>query len=274
MTRLREQDICDISQMLKSYDNQLLSKTSGCLRDIAIRASGRDNTEAINCAVKTAVIPLTSGEGIIRGFSETVCGILCYLGADAFVTQKTDVAGLSQAVDMGAEIIFMADDITCSAMNIKSGKTADNGEFTGKGYAAALDFMSGGVSGKNALIIGAGPVGCGAAQFLVTKGAFVRVFDINTQKSEQLKSGKPAIAIEKNLPDAFKNNVELVVEATPSKSVIEASFLKGTEYIAAPGIPIGLSEEAVKKMNGGIIHDALEIGVASMFFAVINSKIR
>lgn len=271
MTRLCEQDICSISEMLKNYDNYLLSKTSGRLRDIAIRASGRDNidTDTINSAKKTAVVPLTSGEGIIRGFSETVCSILRYLGADAFVTQKTDVAGLSQAVDEGAEVIFMADDLTFSAINIKSGRTADNGEFTGKGYCAALDFMSGGVSGKNALIIGAGPVGCGAAQFLVAKGACVHIYDIDMEKSEQLKRSTPEIVIEKNLPDAFGKGVELVVEATPSKSVIEASYLRGTEYIAAPGIPLGLSAGAVNKMDGRIIHDALEIGVASMLFAVI-----
>lgn len=268
MTRLREQDICEISNMLKDYDKRLLSETSACLRNIALRAAGfPEDKKTLDPAKKTAVVPITSGQGIIRGFSKTVCDILGYLGADAFVTQEMDVMGLSQAVDMGAEIIFLADDRTFSAINRKKGKTADNGEFTGRGYAAALDFMCGGVRGQNALIIGAGPVGCGAAHYLAAKGAVVHIFDQNRERSEQLRSAMRGITVEKSLSEAFGKGINLVVEATPSPSVIEGPMLNGTEFIAAPGIPLGLTEEAVKKENGRIVHDALEIGVASMFFA-------
>jgi len=82
VTRLRSSDICDITSCLKAYDDELKTKTGQTLRQLACHAVGIGETAAgpviAACGVK--VIPMTCGQGVIGGFSETISKIAVHLG--------------------------------------------------------------------------------------------------------------------------------------------------------------------------------------------------
>ena len=268
MTRLCEEDIDQISLELGKYNEELLRKSGCSLWDIALHSAGRSGP--ISCAEipPVAVVPITSGEGIIGGFAQTVRDIIIFLGCRSYVTAESDVGGLAQAIENGSEIIFLADDYKFIAVNIKTSNVADNSLCTGRGYAAALESMAGGISAKETLVIGAGPVGFGAAEYLSEKGAEVYIFDSETIKSENLKQRLPAVKVVSDLGKALKK-CKLIVEATPSLAVIKEGYLSRDTFITAPGIPLGLSEEGAEFIQDRLIHDALEIGVASMLCGVL-----
>ena len=92
MTRLRTDDIKHILQELKAYDQQLLDKTGNTLKGIALHALGLhdDEFEEIVKSCKVCVIPLTSGQGVIKYFSATVSGIISHLGFQSFVAKKSE----------------------------------------------------------------------------------------------------------------------------------------------------------------------------------------
>ncbi|MCP4157257.1 MAG: 3-methylornithyl-N6-L-lysine dehydrogenase PylD, partial [bacterium] len=100
MTRLKVDDIKDISKKLIDYDNELLRKTNHGLRGIACHAAGIDEEKLLKTIrqIKIVVVPIKSGIGIITGFSNTVVQIVRHIGFDGFVTSTTDVAGLAEAV--------------------------------------------------------------------------------------------------------------------------------------------------------------------------------
>jgi pyrrolysine biosynthesis protein PylD len=56
----------------------------------------------------------------------------------------------------------------------------------------------------------------------------------------------------------------LVFDATPAGGFIEARHIRPDTVIAAPGIPLGVSPEALARIEGRLIHDPLQIGVATM----------
>ena len=271
MTRLREEDILNISLNLKEYDNQLLNNVGKSLSDIAAYANGctKENIYDLQYALAVAVIPITCGEGIINGFSSSVQKIIEYMGFTAFVTGYKDVGGLAEAVKKGAKVIFLADDHNFVAINISTGKVVDNGKATGKGYAAALDLMSGGLRDKEVLLIGAGPVGKGAAEFMSTHGARVFVYDINREQAEDIKKTVPGVQIVHDFYEALLK-YKLLFDATPAAGIIGKEYIRENTMICAPGIPLGLTKEGVSMISGRLIHDALEIGVATMLFDVLS----
>ena len=268
MTRLCEKDICQISLELGKYNEELFRKTGCSLWDIAMRSVGGSKPISCSEVPPVAVVPITSGEGIIGGFAQTVRDIIIFLGFRAYVTTESDVGGLAQAVTNGSEIIFAADDYQFKAINIKTAKVADNGRYTGRGYAAALEAMVGGIHGKETLVIGAGPVGFGAAEYLADKGAEVYIFDTDTFKSENLKQNLSVVKVVSDLGKALAK-YKLIIEATSSSAVINEGYLTKDTFISAPGIPLGLSEEGAEIIQDRLIHDALEIGVASMLCGVL-----
>ncbi|WP_425059603.1 hypothetical protein SCACP_01980 [Sporomusa carbonis] len=271
MTRLREEDIYDVGANLSYYDRQLIHKVGTNLAGIAAHALGKTPGDfvAIHDTALIGVIPVTCGQGIIGGFSTTVQKIIEFLGFTAFVTATNDVSGLAEAVKKGARIIFLADDNDFVAINLVNGQVSDNGEATGRGYAAALDLMSGGVQGKNVLVIGAGPVGAGAAAFMTAQGARVLVHDIDTEKVEKMRQVLPGIEVAKELHAAL-TECKLVVEATPAAATIDKKYIDQDILISAPGIPLGIDQESCVLVSERLIHDVLEIGVATMLFTVLS----
>lgn len=266
---MREEDICLVGERLPIYNQQLLRSTGKGLDGIAAYSLGKTPAEfAAACrTVTVGVVPITYGQGIITGFSETVRDIIAFLGYSTFVTTENNLGGLTEAAERGAKVIFLADDEKFIALNIASGKVCDNGEATGRGYAAALELMAGGVQGNMVMVIGAGPVGCGAACYLAARGAEVFAHDHDEAKIGVLRQLIPTLQVvapDKDLP--FCN---LVIEATPAENTITKQYITADTCVAAPGIPLGLNQDCRALLADKLIHDVLEIGVATMLYSVL-----
>ena len=248
MTRLREEDISNISLNLKKYDNQLLSNVGKSLSEIAAYAIGSTKKEIYDSyqALPVAVIPVTCGEGIINGFSDSVQKIIEFMGFTAFVTGHKDVGGLAEAVKKGAKVIFLADDNYFVAINFFTGKVVDNGKATGKGYAAALDLMSGRLHDKKVLLIGAGAVGTGAAAFMSAQGARVFVYDVNREQAENMKKKVPGVQV---VQDLYKSLPEykLLFDATPAADrCLCRAFRPAPLHLAAATSSTGTTHRGAK----------------------------
>ena len=270
MTRLRAEDIKNISQELKEYDQELLKKTGNTLKGIALHAIGLSDYEfeEIVKSFNICVVPLTCGQGVIKLFSETVSGIISHLGFHSFVAQNPDAAGIAEAFEKKSDIIFLADDDRFVAINLHTQYVSDNDEMTAKGFLAGLDLMAGGLKGKNVMVIGCGPLGGYAAKALVKAGVMVSVCDIHPQCASTLQ---------KEIADELKTIIEIdnswqsppgkyryMIDATPSADFIDVSMITPDTYVAVPGFPSGLSSEARKKISNRYLHDPLQIGVATM----------
>ncbi|MEE9520381.1 MAG: 3-methylornithyl-N6-L-lysine dehydrogenase PylD [Dehalococcoidales bacterium] len=263
---LTKEDVIEVVEKLPAYDAELVRKTGLSLKDIATRSMGvsEEKAKAAIASHKVAVVPITAGEGVVEYFSEAVTGILNYLGADVFKTSSTDIAGVAEGVEKGADIVFFADDNRFIALNLALRKVIDNAESTAKGYATALEAMAGGLTQRKVLVIGGtGRVGWNAVLSLKHKGAKVAAIDLNQDRMESL--GKEhKIIVERNLEEAL-GRYTLFFDASTSANIIQAKHIKPETLIAAPGMPLGLTEEARSLVKERLIQDVLEIGVATMF---------
>lgn len=264
MTRLKPGNIKNIPGHLETYDHELLQKTGHTLRGIACHALGIEEKVILPImdSVLVGVVPIKSGQGLIEGFSDAVKHIVRHIGFNTFVTGAMDVAGIAEAVAKGAEVVMMADDYRFVALHVKHGRVVDNSEATGKGFAAGLDLMAGGLKGQKVLVIGCGPVGQSAASAAVNRGAEVAVFDINHQRSFQLAK-ELGVTVEPSLETALRGH-QLLVEAANGFDVIDDAVITPGTYIAAPGMPLGLTPAAAKKISHQLLHDPLQTGVAVM----------
>ena len=270
MTRLRSIDIIDIAANLPEYDEELIVKTGCNLKDIACHAVdfGNEKIEELFDSVMVGIVPITAGKGLIDGFSETVKQIVTHLGFRAFVTQAKDAAGMAEAFEKKSDIIMLADDNRFVALNAKGRGVIDNAEATGRGYVAGLNLMTGGLQGKSVLVIGCGRVGRSAVSSLVTIGATVTIYDINHQSCHDLAddvkdSMSTEIRVEKELNNALISH-RILIDASPGVNIIDEEHIISETYICAPGIPLGLRGAALKKVSGRLLHDPLQIGVATM----------
>ncbi len=260
MSRLTEKDIENVTVSLQKLDEDFLKITGKNMREISAFAVGNESLNFEN--LKVAVVPITSGLGIIGGFSQTVCEILKHIGVDAFVTEKTDVSGIYEAFQK-ANCVFYADDDTFIAVNHINGKISENSEATGLGFASALALASGDIKGKEVLVLGAGKVGLAAADFLHKKGAKIYIYDPNKDENDNLPYQKV------QNPDGKR--FSYIVEATPCKAVVNEKNASENAVITAPGVPFGVCPEFAKKISksGNIIHNPLELGVAAMMAQIV-----
>lgn len=270
MTRLTTNDIQHIAAQLADYDTELTKKTGYSLRGIACRAAGVQESEfeKMSADLLAGIVPLTFGRGIIGGFCDTVASIVAHIGCPALVTQFADVAGLAEAFEKKADIIMLADDDRFVAIHPQSRQLADNAAATGRGFATGLSLMGGGLEKKNVLVIGCGPVGSAATQALVKLGSDVSIYDINLSRSDDLanrirQSLDAKINIVKKLEQALTDH-QFIVDATPAADIIPAEYITPDTYISAPGVPLGLNQEARSKVFDRLLHDPLQIGVATM----------
>ena len=270
MTRLRSTDIKHIGHTLNDYDASLLKKTGYPLRGIADQAAGiseRAMEEGLK-ARRVAVVPVAAGEGILEGFVEAVCQILTHLGAEAFITTGTDVQGFVEAMERGATVIFCADDDRFVALRFTPRKVVDNAEATARGFVTALDLMAGGLRERKVLVIGgAGRVGWKATSLLKDKGTQISVFDIDQLRLETLTRGSN-IRVEAKLEESLMRH-RFFLDASPGTDLIRAEHIRPDTLIAAPGIPLGVTEEAYPLVQERLIHDPLQIGVATMLAEVV-----
>jgi pyrrolysine biosynthesis protein PylD len=265
MTRLKEEDIKQIGHTLRAYDGHLVKVTGLTLKQIAMRAAGLSEREMDQAMASTrvAVVPVTCGQGIIKGFAEAVRDILRHIGANAFQPEAPDIAGLAEVVERGADIVFSADDQRFIALNLPLKMVIDNSDATARGYVEALDCIAGGLEGREVLVLGgAGQVGWRAVCALRKKGANVAVYDPDQRRLASLVKGREPV-VERDLEEALQRHF-LLFDASPAANVIRVEHIKADTAIAAPGIPLGLTEEAYAAAKDRLIHDALQIGVATM----------
>ncbi|MCG8689167.1 MAG: 3-methylornithyl-N6-L-lysine dehydrogenase PylD [Desulfobacterales bacterium] len=281
MTRLTTTDICDISSGLVRYNERLLTATGKGLLGIASHAYGiKEETVAAALNQLTFhVIPVTAGLGIITDFSVTVSAILSFLGCRAKVAEKSDASGLAQAYEQGADAVMLADDFRFVAIDLHNRKVADNTPATGRVFATALDLMAGGLNGEKVLILGCGPVGEAGVKALLKTGAHPLLFDTNPDAAHALKEkimtshGALNIKVLDHLPENL-TDLNYIFEATPVENSIPQDLTHDKLMVAAPGVPLGVSQKTADRLGTNLIHDKLELGVAAMAAELVQGRIR
>jgi len=259
MTRLTDDMVKDIIGSLDGTNDMLVSLTGMDTLELACDAIGIAPEMVDLEDIKVGVVPVTSGKGIIKKFSESVAEIVRKLGMEAFVTESADVTGLAEALSSGAEIIFMADDVKFIAINTTNGKFSNNSFSTAAGYVSALKGAAGGLAGKDVLVLGAGRVGSIAAEIMKEMGAAVTVYDVDEKRMKDV-SDDIGVKMTNDLNGALSSH-DLVLNASPG--AIDGTYLKEGAIVSSPGIPFPFDEMGVKKA-GTIIHDPLDIGTAVM----------
>jgi pyrrolysine biosynthesis protein PylD len=279
MTRLQSRDISAISSQLTAYDEELLAKTGHNLRQIACHAVEvkEEDVRRAMSRMKVSIVPIRWGQGVIEGFCDATASILRHLGIDTLVTGHADISGLTEALEAKADVIFLSDDADFIALNCQTHQYIHNASATGRGFAAGLDLMTGGVAGQRVLVLGCGRVGRTAAAALVSYGATVSVYDINSRCCREFKSSASGtdstrLTVEDDFREALSRH-SLMVDATDAAEIIHAGDVSSWTFVAAPGIPLGLSRNAREKISDRMLHDPLQIGVATMGMGIVRQLI-
>ena len=262
MTRLRAEWIVDIEENILECQDYLKEKSGLDFPALAAKVSGYPLSSLENSAaeIKVAVVPITTGLGIITSFSESVASVIRIMGFEAFVTEKTDVDGIYEAYQSKADILYMADDDRFIALNLCKNKIIDNNYATATGYVTVLEGIAKGLEGKTILLLGYGLVGKEIYQCLLKKGADVVVYDKLGWKLDKLqKEGVKIIRCQEEIAE-----FPLIIDATSEGAWINKEMLHKDAWIVAPGIPFSLDQEAEVDLKGRIIHDYLQIGAAAM----------
>lgn len=288
MTRLREDDIAHVAGGLHEYDTRLKQMTGLTLRRLACQAAGLPEAVFLGPLdrVRIASVPITSGLGLIGGFSESIASIVSHLGFEAFVTDSHDEAGLGEGIERGADILMFADDerfvalVPLGATEFSGaegfrggpaparGLAVDNSQATALGFVTGLGLMKGGLWGETVLVLGCGPLGVAAAKALLVRGAQVSLCDIDKDRALAALEGlggsvSTRLRVEESPADTL-GRYGLIFDATNSGPFIGPAHLTSESMVAAPGMPCALTLEAMAKHRNRILHDALEIGTATM----------
>jgi len=259
MTRLTTDLIEEVSYCLEERDRDLMTKLGLTLKGLAVKAIFPTRDDLDISHVRAAAVPVTSGKGIIPTFSCSVCAIAQHLGMDCFVTENGDIAGLTEAIQAGVDIVFMADDKEFIALNLRSGKYADNTRSTAFGYCSVLEAALGGLSGKEVLVIGAGRVGSVAIKRLQSRGAKVSLIEADDKQA--MRAVKETNV---NWIDDMRTGVgqaQAVLNASPAQ--VPGEWISEGAVISSPGVPYGYDAEGERRARM-IVHDPLQIGVAVM----------
>ena len=260
------------------HDIELLAKTGRTLFGLACQACQADENrvEKDLTFLKTAVIPMTCGQGVLSGFAESVRSVAAHLGCPAFVTERTDVGGLGEAIEKKSDLLLLADEENFLALHLDKRLQIDNDTATAQGFVAGLDLMAGGIQGKHCLVIGCGPVGRSAAIALSRRGAEVSLFDTDQNRAETILGDLEALGSGRfSLCTSLETGVQthpLIFEATNAADVIPRKWVRPEMYIAAPGIPLGLEAEALSRVESRVLHDPLQLGTATMVVKALHEQ--
>ncbi len=263
MTRLIEDWIKDIRDDIEKYEEKLVEKTGLNFLSLASNASNIpiDDLLASIKENKIGVIPITSGKGIIGSFASSVEAVLRFMGFDAFVTVDTDVAGMYEAHQRGATIIFLADDKKFIAINLKKNIFVDNDLATAAGFVSAMEGAAGGnLKDMEILLIGCGKVGKEIVNELQRKNADIVVHDKNKSVLEEMERKGFRVLKDSNHIKKYR----WIMDATSTGNWLKKDMLHPAVFIATPGVPISLDFEAYKHYKDRVLHDYLPIGVAVM----------
>jgi 3-methylornithyl-N6-L-lysine dehydrogenase len=270
VTRLTTGDIKDIAAELPAYESSLVEKTGCSLRQLACRAMEviEKDVQASMEHTLVGVIPMTSGGGVLENFCGTVARIVTHIGCRAFVTRGMDASGIAEAVEKKADILMFADEDRFVALDMQQRKIVDNTDATGRGFVTGLHLMAGCLNDKKVLVLGCGPVGQSAVKALLKTGCRISVYDIEPAAYDPLSAEfkndtDVEIQFLCNLDQALHQH-DLVVDASPAGGFILARHIKPQTIVSAPGMPLGLDRSALEAVGDRLLHDPLQIGVATM----------
>jgi pyrrolysine biosynthesis protein PylD len=269
MTRLTPRHLSGLSRTLRSYDAELRQKTGRSLKGIGLQAAGLSEAEFTEGAdgALFCIVPMTSGQGAIPGFCEAVRDIVSFLDCRAEVASSSDVAGIAEAFRSRAEHVLLADDQDFIALNAASKAVVHNDEATAKAYVAALRLMLG-PSGGKVLVLGCGPVGRAALAELLALKHPVAVYDASSTRLEAWRNGlgseeRGRVEVLSHFPESFVSFAG-AIDATPAQGIIDGRHMHDRLFIAAPGVPLGITAEAMAQCSRRVVHDPLQLGVAAM----------
>ena len=267
MTRLTEDWLQDIPAGLDAYNRELKQKTGYDLSGLGAVAGGIDHRAMHRAAgkIKIAVIPVTTGLGIIGHFAPVVAHIAGKMGFVAEVIPQTDVDGFYHAATAGFQLLLLADDHRFLAINLEKNRLMENNRATARGYVAALEGAAGGLSGREVAVLGCGRVGSEACSLLRKRGAYPVVYARNSQRQAELQATQQAYFSQLDELSRFT----LVFDANPIPAWLEPEHLHPQAWIAAPGVPLSLTEAAREIFAPRLLHDYLPIGVAAMIGSVV-----
>ena len=262
MTRLTEADVTALTAELLAVEDRLRKATGLGLRDLALRTVSDGNRCVQLHGARVAAVPMSSGEGVIEGFSACVVATLQHLGCDAWMTTQPDVRGIQAAVAAGAQVVFLADDHRFIALNVTKACSADDDPATADGYVTALEAAAGGLEGREVFVLGLGPVGRAAVRRLESHGAAVLVAEPDEERVEAARAVGLTFSVV-SLADGLAR-CDLVFDASPAADVIHAVDLRPGTIAAAPGMPSAFTAAAQDILGVRHIHEPLAIGVAVM----------
>ena len=262
MTRLTTDDVRALSDRLSEFEAGLRDLTGLGLRELAMNTVADPPVCVPLHGTRIAVVPITSGEGVIGGFSDCVAAILRHLGSDAWVTAQPDVRGIQEAYSGAAEVLFVADDHRFIAVNTRKGLCVDDDPATADGYVTALEAAAGSLFSRSVLLLGLGPVGRAAARRLVRRGAKVEVVEpdqARLQAALDVGLKMRPVALAEGLA-----RCDLIFDATPSAGFIDAGDVSSITIAAVPGLPSAFTPAAQAALGTRHIHEPLAIGVVVM----------
>ena len=118
---------------------------------------------------------------------------------------------------------------------------------------------------KKILVLGYGIVGEEIRKALDAKEAYVTVYDRDATKQKELRNqGIKIIETKEEIKE-----YEFIIDATNTGSWIEPEMLHEEVWYVSPGVPLSLTASANTRFNDRIIHDYLQIGVATMLAMVL-----
>lgn len=262
MSRLIPEWIQGIPQEAPEYERRLYAAVGTGLNGITAHACSMAQAQLEKAlkSKKVAVVPVTSGQGKIEYFAQALAAVAGAMGANAHVTTAADVNGVYEALTAQADIALMADDDRFIAWEIHSGKAAENNLATATVYAAALDLMAGGLSGKKVLLLGCGPVGLLALKELQKRGAIVSVLEQRRERAQKAMEMGAAKIENASQIKAYK----YIYDATNTGGWLTSNLLSGSVAISAPGVPLSLDKAALERHGERLVHDPLQLGTAMM----------
>ncbi|MCX6372057.1 MAG: 3-methylornithyl-N6-L-lysine dehydrogenase PylD [Actinobacteria bacterium] len=262
MTRLTTADVGALTDRLREFEAGLKEVTGLGLRELAMNTVAHPPVCVPLYGARVAAVPVTSGEGVIGGFSDCVVAILAHLGCEAWVTAQPDVRGIQEAHDEAAEVVFLADDFRFIALNTGNGRCVDDDPATADGYVTALEAAAGSLLGRYVLLLGLGPVGRAAARRLVSRGAAVEVVEPDQARLQAaLDVGLKVQPV--TLAEGLAR-CDLIVDATPAAGFIDVAEVSPLTVAAVPGLPSAFTPAAQAALGVRHIHEPLAIGVAVM----------
>lgn len=269
MTRLTADLVRDIGVNLPSTDQELRSQTGMGYLEMSWNSLGLGDSKIDLGSLIVAAIPLTSGLGVIPGFSRALADIADYLGFDSFVTDKVDREGVREGLAKGADILLMADDKLFVAVDVATGSVINNSICTALGYSFALEKALGGWNGQRVLVLGAGKVGMSAAVIMAGRGADVSIADPDPLKIMRARTGLLSARFVTANEEEVRH-AHALFNASPGS--VPGSWLRQGAIISSPGVPYSFDGEAEARAKA-IIHDPLQLStsVMLMWSAAISS---